>query len=134
MAAAHTLRFASSLAVGPRSWSHISLLRGLHGAMSKVHPVGKVVDRSTAASEIPEAAPGEPVPLQLSAAERPLPNVFQNIVNFRDVGHSVHVSGDANSRCSSFYRARLNSFTELRKAVCSGRDGWMTLPPLIWIS
>jgi protein tyrosine/serine phosphatase len=54
-----------------------------------------VVDSHTHPDETKEIAPGQIVPLELSPEERPLADIFQNIVNWRDVGQNCNM--DSNS-------------------------------------
>ncbi|KAJ3272728.1 hypothetical protein HK104_004409, partial [Borealophlyctis nickersoniae] len=46
----------------------------------------KVIDSNTNPNDIREDPKGRPPPLLLSKEEQPVDGVFQNIVNFRDVG------------------------------------------------
>eukprot|EP01114_Cavostelium_apophysatum_P020589 TRINITY_DN6947_c0_g1_i1.p1 TRINITY_DN6947_c0_g1~~TRINITY_DN6947_c0_g1_i1.p1 ORF type:complete len:393 (+),score=102.82 TRINITY_DN6947_c0_g1_i1:119-1297(+) len=46
----------------------------------------QTIDSNTKPDEVPETAPGKPIAMILSPEERPVDTVFQNIVNFRDVG------------------------------------------------
>jgi len=49
-----------------------------------------VVDAQTKPEDIKEIAPGKVLPLELSPEERPLEEIFQNIVNWRDVGQNCN--------------------------------------------
>lgn len=56
----------------------------------------QMIDKDTNPEDLKEMKPGKPVPIILSPEERPMEDVFQNIVNFRDVGGNCNT--DSNTK------------------------------------
>jgi len=88
----------------------------------------QVIDSNTQPDEVKEKSPGTVEPFILSTEERPLEELFQNIVNWRDVGYNCNVDSNKNiikpltlfrsGRLDDASTADLNVLTEKYNIKC----------------
>ncbi|TPX59116.1 hypothetical protein SpCBS45565_g07812 [Spizellomyces sp. 'palustris'] len=122
-----------STALNPTTSTTLTTPLAKHAAQNEAQRQDvQIVDAHTTPDQIAQAAENVPVPIILAEAEQPVAGVFQNVVNFRDVGRGFNEdSGKSYMKIGNLFRSgRLDDATTRDLELLTAKYGIKTVVDL----